>query len=87
MAEMSKISLSKKSDMSILQRQLRAFEKDGKPMKYLVNYVYSMDLYTEAQLLQLFVGFGYDKNEVIECFENDFVIDMAILDELRKLEF
>ena len=60
-----------------LEKQLRDFEKQGKPLKYLINYMLSMEQYDEMDVLNMMIRLAYDKREIIETLEYDFAIDMS----------
>ena len=63
--------------MTNLEKQLRDFKKQGKPLKYLINYMLSMDQYDEMNVLNMMIWLDYDESEVIETLEYDFAIDMS----------
>ena len=62
--------------MTNLEKQLRDFKKQGKPLKYLINYMLSMEQYDEMDVLNMMIWLGYDESEIIEILEYDFAIDM-----------
>ena len=63
--------------MTNLEKQLRDFKKQGKPLKYLINYILSMEQYDEMDVLNMMIWLGYDESEIIETLEYDFAIDMS----------
>ena len=62
--------------MTNLEKQLRDFKEQGKPLKYLINYILSMEQYDEMDVLNMMIWLDYDESEVIETLEYDFAIDM-----------
>ena len=69
--------------MTNLEKQLRDFKKQGKPLKYLINYMLSMEQYDEMDVLNMMIWLGYDESEIIETLEYDFTIDMSEYKESR----
>ena len=69
--------------MTNLEKQLRDFKKQGKPLKYLINYMLSMEQYDEMDVLNMMIWLDYDESEVIETLEYDFAIDMSEYKESR----
>ena len=69
--------------MTNLEKQLRDFKKQGKPLKYLINYMLSMEQYDEMDVLNMMIRLGYSKSEIIEILEYDFAIDMSEYKESR----
>ena len=69
--------------MTNLEKQLRDFKKQGKPLKYLINYMLSMEQYDEMDVLNMMIWLGYDESEIIETLEYDFAIDMSEHKESR----
>ena len=63
--------------MTNLEKQLRDFKKQDKPLKYLINYMLSMEQYDEIDVLNMMIWLGYDESEIIETLEYDFAIDMS----------
>ena len=63
--------------MTNLEKQLRDFNEQGKPLKYLINYMLSMEQYDEIDTLNMMIRLGYEESEVIETLEYDFAIDMS----------
>ena len=63
--------------MTNLEKQLRDFKKQGKPLKYLINYILSMEQYDEMDVLNMMIWLEYDESEIIETLEYDFAIDMS----------
>ena len=63
--------------MTNLEKQLRDFKKQGKPLKYLINYMLSMEQYDEMDVLNMMIWLDYDESEIIETLEYDFAIDMS----------
>ena len=69
--------------MTNLEKQLRDFKEQGKPLKYLINYMLSMEQYDEMDVLNMMIRLGYSKSEIIEVLEYDFAIDMSEYKESR----
>ena len=69
--------------MTNLEKQLRDFKKQGKPLKYLINYMLSMEQYDEMYVLNMMIRLDYEESEVIETLEYDFAIDMSEYKESR----
>ena len=69
--------------MTNLEKQLRDYKEQGKPLKYLINYILSMEQYDEMDVLNMMIWLGYDESEIIETLEYDFAIDMSDYKESR----
>ena len=69
--------------MTNLEKQLRDFKEQGKPLKYLINYMLSMEQYDEMDVLNMMIRLDYDESEIIEILEYDFAIDMSEYKESR----
>ena len=69
--------------MTNLEKQLRDYKEQGKPMKYLINYMLSMEQYDEMDVLNMMIWLDYEESEVIETLEYDFAIDMSEYKEGR----
>ena len=69
--------------MTNLEKQLRDFKEQGKPLKYLINYMLSMEQYDEMDILNMMIRLYYDESEIIEILEYDFAIDMSEYKESR----
>ena len=69
--------------MTNLEKQLRDFKKQGKPLKYLINCMLGIDLYDEMDVLNMMIRLGYSKSEIIETLEYYFAIDMSKYKESR----
>ena len=69
--------------MTNLEKQLRDFKKQGKPLKYLINYMLSMEQYDEMDVLNMMIRLDYNESEIIETLEYDFAIDMSEHKESR----
>ena len=69
--------------MTHLEKQLRDYKRQGKPLKYLINYMLSMEQYDEMDVLNMMVWLDYEESEVIETLEYDFAIDMSEYKESR----
>lgn len=69
--------------MTNLEKQLRDYKRQCKPLKYLINYMLSMEQYDEMDVLNMMIWLGYDESEIIETLEYDFAIDMSEYKESR----
>ena len=69
--------------MTNLEKQLRDYKEQGKPLKYLINYMLSMKQYDEMDVLNMMIWIGYEESKIIETFEYDFAIDMSGYKESR----
>ena len=69
--------------MTNLEKQLRDFKEQGKPLKYLINCMLGIDLYDEMDVLNMMIRLGYSKSEIIETLEYDIAIDMSKYKESR----
>ena len=69
--------------MTNLEKQLRDYKEQGKPLKYLINYMLSMEQYDEMYVLNRMIRLDYDESEIIETHEYDFAIDMSEYKESR----
>ena len=69
--------------MTNLEKQLRDYKRQGKPLKYLINYMLSMEQYDEMDVLNTMIWLGYDESEIIETLEYNFAIDMSEYKESR----
>ena len=69
--------------MTNLEKQLRDFKEQGKPLKYLINYMLSMEQYDEIDVFNMMIRLDYDESEIIEILEYDFAIDMSEYKESR----
>ena len=70
-------------DKKCIKKQLIDYKRQGKPLKYLINYMLSMEQYDEMDALNMMIRIGYDENEIIETLEYDFAIDMSEYKESR----
>ena len=64
-------------DKKCIKKQLIDYKRQGKPLKYLINYMLSMEQYNEMDVLNIMIWLGYDESEIIETLEYDFAIDMS----------
>ena len=69
--------------MTNLEKQLRDYKQQGKSLKYLINYMLSMEQYDEMDVLNTMIWLGYDESEIIETLEYNFAIDMSEYKESR----
>ena len=63
--------------MTNLEKQLIDYKRQGKSLKYLINYMLSMEQYDEMDVLNMMIWLDYDESEIIETLEYDFAIDMS----------
>ena len=66
-----------------MKKQLIDYKRQGKPLKYLINYMLSMEQYDEMDVLNMMIWLDYEESEVIETLEYDFAIDMSEYKESR----
>ena len=66
-----------------MKKQLIDYKRQGKPLKYLINYMLSMEQYDEMDVLNMMIRLDYDESEIIETLEYDFAIDMSEYKESR----
>ena len=69
--------------MTNLEKQLRDFKEQGKPLKYLINYMLSIEQYDEMDVFNMMIWLDYGESEIIETLEYDFAIDMSEYKESR----
>ena len=69
--------------MTNLEKQLIDYKRQVKPLKYLINYMLSMEQYDEMDVLNMMIWLDYDESEIIETLEYDFAIDMSEYKESR----
>ena len=69
--------------MTNLEKQLIDYNRQGKPLKYLINYMLSMEQYDEIDVLNMMIYLDYEESEIIETLEYDFAIDMSEYKESR----
>lgn len=66
-----------------MKKQLIDYKRQGKPLKYLINYMLSMEQYDEMDVLNMMIWLDYDESEIIEILEYDFAVDMSEHKESR----
>lgn len=66
-----------------MKKQLIDYKRQGKPLKYLINYMLSMEQYDEMDVLNMMIWLDYEESEIIETLEYDFAIDMSEYKESR----
>ena len=69
--------------MTNLEKQLRYYKRQGKPLKYLINYMFGIEQYDEMDVLNMMIWLDYEESEIIETLEYDFAIDMSEYKESR----
>ena len=69
--------------MTNLEKQLRDYKRQGKPLKYLINYMLGIEQYDEMDVLNMMIWLDYEEREVIETLEYDFAIYMSEYKESR----
>lgn len=62
--------------MTELQKQLLSYKRDGKDLKYLINYLFTI-YDDERKIIDELIPLGYSKSEIIEMLEYDFALDMS----------
>ena len=60
-----------------MKKQLIDYKRQGKPLKYLINYMLSMEQYDEIDVFNMMIRLDYDESKIIETLEYDFAIDMS----------
>ena len=61
-----------------IRKQLKDFKGNGKPLKYLINYIPD-EYFNEKKVIAELTELGYDTEEVVKCLEHDFGFDMKEL--------
>ena len=61
--------------MTNLRKQLSSYKREGKDLKYLINYLYTI-YDDEEKIIDELVPLGYSESEIVEMLEYDFAIDM-----------
>lgn len=62
--------------MTELRKQLFAYKRAGKDLKYLINYLFT--IYDDEQkVIDDLVPLGYSESEIVEMLEYDFALDMS----------
>ena len=69
--------------MTNLEKQLRDYKRQGKPLKYLINYMLGIEQYDEMDVRNMMIWLDYEESEIIETLEYDFAIDMSEYKESR----
>lgn len=59
-----------------IRKQLKDFKEDGKPLKYLINYIPD-DYFDGQRIIAELTKLGYDVEEIVKCLEHDFGLDMT----------
>ena len=59
-----------------IRKQLKDFKEDGKPLKYLINYIPD-DYFDGQRIIAELRELGYDVEEIVKCLEHDFGLDMT----------
>lgn len=59
-----------------IRKQLKDFKEDGKPLKYLINYIPD-DYFDGQRIIAELIELGYDVEEIVKCLEHDFGLDMT----------
>lgn len=67
-----------------IRKQLKDFKEDGKPLKYLINYIPD-DYFDGQRIIAELTELGYDVEEIVKCLEHDFGLDMTqCVDKLEQ---
>ena len=62
--------------MTELRKQLFSYKREGKDLKYLINYLFT--IYDDEQkVIDDLVPLGYSESEIVEMLEYDFALDMS----------
>lgn len=59
-----------------IRKQLKDFKEDGKPLKYLINYIPD-DYFDGQRIIAELTELGYDVEEIVKFLEHDFGLDMT----------
>ena len=59
-----------------IRKQLKDFKEDGKPLKYLINYIPD-DYFDGQRIIAELTELGYDVEEIVMGLEHDFGLDMT----------
>lgn len=64
-----------------VRKQLRDFKRQGKSIKYCINYIIDdlieKDADFEKTIIKEMKKIGFDESEVVECLEYDFGFDLS----------
>lgn len=61
--------------MTELRKQLFAYKRKGKDLKYLINYLFTI-YDDERKVIGELIPLGYSESEIVEKLEYDFALDM-----------
>ena len=61
--------------MTNLRKQLSSYKRDGKDLKYLINYLFTI-YDDEEKIIDELIPLRYSEGEIVEMLEYDFAIDM-----------
>lgn len=59
-----------------IQKQLSFYKRDGKDLKYLINYLFKI-YDDERKVIDKLMLLGYSESEIVEMLEYDFALDMS----------
>ena len=62
--------------MAELRKQLFSYKREGKDLKYLINYLFTI-YDDEWKVIDELVSLGYSESEIVEKLEYDFALDMS----------
>lgn len=62
--------------MTELRKQLFSYKRDGKDLKYLINYLFTI-YDDERKVIDELIPLGYPESEIVEMLEYDFALDMS----------
>lgn len=62
--------------MTELRKQLFSYKRDGKDLKYLINYLFTI-YDDERKVIDELIPLGYSESEIVEKLEYDFALDMS----------
>ena len=62
--------------MTNLRKQLSSYKRQGKDLRYLINYLFTI-YDDEERIIDELVPLGYSEREIVEMLEYDFAIDMS----------
>ena len=62
--------------MTELRKQLFSYKRDGKDLKYLINYLFTI-YDDERKVIDELIPLGYSESEIVEKLEYDFALDRS----------
>lgn len=62
--------------MTNLRKQLSSYKRQGKDLRYLINYLFTI-YDDEEKIIDELVPLGYSESEIVEMLEYDLATDMS----------